>query len=71
MSIFKDRTVLRSREGGDMSFDIKDNDGDWVILNSYAGGELFEFSVIHETGCFTLDREGAIELANKILDLAK
>lgn len=58
-------------ESADIIADFKDRDGDDCMVEAYAGGELIEISSCSDTGCIVLDRNEAIQFANKILELTE
>lgn len=63
---FRDVTNTRDREGDTTAYEFHDKDGDELTI-TFTGGELMELVVYSPTGCMVLDKEGALELANAIL----
>ena len=63
---FRDVTNTRDREGDTTAYEFHDKDGDELTI-TFTGGELMELVVYSSTGCMVLEKAGALELANAIL----
>nr|UVX62887.1 MAG: hypothetical protein [Bacteriophage sp.] len=51
------------------TLDFKDSDGDTCTIDLHKGGEYIELMVMNGSACMVLEREDAVALARKILEV--
>lgn len=62
----KKLAAMNSEQRDTTAYEFHDKDGDELTI-TFTGGELMELVVYSSTGCMVLEKEGALELANAIL----